>query len=840
MPDVPRWTDAEAWGAAPLKFLPTPLTVTIGRLNPQRRWRVSLANGLHVENEPPLRMILVGDRTVACYPVADEVQERLALVALVAQGWMPAAAWAAAWGLHRNTLSNWAWRYRHFGLDGLRDGLLPERQRLQAIVTAGQEMIAAQQGVGFTVAALEQELGRRQLGGLPRSALQWLWRQLAAALASSEDGQGTGAKAGPGLLPVDPGSSGDGNEAWLAQEPGADEAATAQDARPEDAGEQAPACPARAATGPAEDEAMRSGESAGADADRGAGVDETEAQSCAAEVSAVPAVQQPVPATAVPMRYGGLALALPALQGLLDPLEDYLQQAWGQRRWRYAPWALLSSFILYLVMGVLNPERVKAAPSRDFGPLLGRKRAPACITLRRRLPAMARTPTLVAGLQRALAVAYLRLGWVRPGAWLVDGHFSPYHGEQNWGKGWWPQRRLAVRGYFQDWVADRRGRPLWLHLTQGFELFTDQLPLIASGLRSLLTEAGADPDVVLVFDRGGYCAALFAALNALGIGWVTWLKGKVSLPKAAFTDQGSLPPSQRRPDEPGRTVHYTRTTHAVTGLGDVVPAIAWHEGDPRHQVALLSNLDARFPGRFTALQQIAMLDGRWAQENAYKAMTHDFDLDWTNGYDHEPAAATQVPNPTVRRLKQRRGQRTVQLRHAMDRAPELRTPKAAARNRRKIGMLKGQLTRIDDRLARLPETVPYATLRRAATVQLQPGRGVLIPILRAAAYHITLQMRDAVSTVFADHREWDKALDVILHTPGYYVPGVDAARVILDAPPGAQQPRYRRALELLISRLNAAPPHAPGRPDHPLRFDLASASPTRSPLHNAPEPLAPQ
>ena len=133
MPDVPRWTDAEAWGAAPLKFLPTPLTVTIGRLNPQRRWRVSLANGLHVENEPPLRMILVGDRTVACYPVADEVQERLALVALVAQGWMPAAAWAAAWGLHRNTLSNWAWRYRHFGLDGLRDGLLPERQRLQAV-----------------------------------------------------------------------------------------------------------------------------------------------------------------------------------------------------------------------------------------------------------------------------------------------------------------------------------------------------------------------------------------------------------------------------------------------------------------------------------------------------------------------------------------------------------------------------------------------------------------------------------------------------------------------------------------------------------------------------------
>jgi hypothetical protein len=55
---------------------------------------------------------------------------------------------------------------------------------------------------------------------------------------------------------------------------------------------------------------------------------------------------------------GGLALALPALQSLLDPLGDFLDQGWpgGQRGWRYAPWALLSAFILYLLMGVRNPE----------------------------------------------------------------------------------------------------------------------------------------------------------------------------------------------------------------------------------------------------------------------------------------------------------------------------------------------------------------------------------------------------------------------------------------------------------------------------------------------------
>lgn len=52
-------------GGRPLKFLPLPLAVTIGPLNPWRRSWVSLADGLHVENEPPWRMVLPEDKTAA-------------------------------------------------------------------------------------------------------------------------------------------------------------------------------------------------------------------------------------------------------------------------------------------------------------------------------------------------------------------------------------------------------------------------------------------------------------------------------------------------------------------------------------------------------------------------------------------------------------------------------------------------------------------------------------------------------------------------------------------------------------------------------------------------------
>ena len=101
MPDFPRLEAAAGWQGEPLSFLPVPLQVPIRHLHPRRRWRVTLANGLYVENTPPWRVILLGQRTVAHYSAEDRVQERLALVQLVTQGWMPATAWAAAFGLHR-------------------------------------------------------------------------------------------------------------------------------------------------------------------------------------------------------------------------------------------------------------------------------------------------------------------------------------------------------------------------------------------------------------------------------------------------------------------------------------------------------------------------------------------------------------------------------------------------------------------------------------------------------------------------------------------------------------------------------------------------------------------
>jgi plasmid stabilization system protein ParE len=345
-------------------------------------------------------------------------------------------------------------------------------------------------------------------------------------------------------------------------------------------------------------------------------------------------------------------------------------------------------------------------------------------------------------------------------------------------------------------------------VTQGLELFADQIPLVAEGLQALRAAAGHADPFVLVFDRGGYSAEVFRTLNVRGVGWVTWLRAKVALPTKAFADEAVLPS--------GRHIRYACFTYRVPGCHDHVAAIAWHEGDPLRQAALLHNTDRCQPGRWEPTHLIALLAGRWVQENSFKTMKATVDIAWTNGYRHLPAADTPVPNPEVQRLRARLALRSGQLRRAMDR-PVPRHPAAAARLRRRIGTLQGQITRLTRRLQQLPPTVAHGTLGRKTTAQLHPGRGLLFPVLRAAAYHLRLQLRVAIAAVFPDHREHHKVLRVLLSTPGRYAQTETADWVVLRRPP---LPPYAHALAACIAAVNADPPHSPSRPTLPLRLAL--------------------
>lgn len=714
-------------------------------------WSVTIAPSVVVVNDPPVRSIVVAGVLFARYRVGQRTEERLALVRLVDTRLLTQQELAWRWGIARNTLGNWVRAYRSHGVEGLLEVPAAVRQ------TMAEELRQAAE----TVLREHPDASLRERNRLLAARGQGMLRE--------RDWVGIRRALGIwGQLEFD-----------LSGQP----AVCATAVEPAAAAAPVVAIPAEMV-----------------------------------EVRAVEAVSEPVVVEAVPAgarssRYAGLALLLPAMAQLLAPILARLHQP-RKGRWRWGLDGWVQAIVLYLLAGHLNPEQTKLAGRREMGWLIGRYALPSCQTLRRLLPRLAEVDR-PRWIPLELARQYLRLGWVELGGWFIDGHFVPYHGQAELTKAWWPQRRLAVRGHHQYWVNDQRGRPLVAFLAHGFEVFAHTLPTVAQSLRDLLHSVGEAAVPVIVFDRGGYSARLFHALDAMGIGWITWRKGEVSLPAEAFTAQGKLE-TQHRPPQP---CWYAEHRMRVNGYRDDVLAVAWHAGEVDKQVALLSNLDRLAPGRYQPLAMIQLLEARWSQENYFQTSERRQDIGWLDGYPIEPMDETaQVPNPARRRVEDkllraehtrerwRRKMDTVHERFDRRRQP-ISWERFLAHNGNSRIFNRYMATcdaclQLDQQRQRLPERVPYATVHEHERDVIRLERGAVVVALRAAAYHIRQQLLDDAVPVFLDYRERAKFVDTLLHGGGWWLQRDDGIHVILHAP---EIPRYYRAAVALLTRWNRHP-----------------------------------
>ena len=161
-------------------FLPVPAEIPVCGHNPATIWSEALTRRLSIQNAPPHRLILLDGEMVFRYRLDNQVEERFLLLHLIANGWITARALARRWGVSRNTIGNWSWRYRFFGLDGLVDGRLPpEREVLQQLLSTGQAILCA--SPRLSLAALGRALEQAGYRELPPATL----RALRAALAET-------------------------------------------------------------------------------------------------------------------------------------------------------------------------------------------------------------------------------------------------------------------------------------------------------------------------------------------------------------------------------------------------------------------------------------------------------------------------------------------------------------------------------------------------------------------------------------------------------------------------------------------------------------------------------
>ena len=238
------------------------------------------------------------------------------------------------------------------------------------------------------------------------------------------------------------------------------------------------------------------------------------------------------------------------------------------------------------------------------------------------------------------------------GVLYVDGHVRVYHGSKSkLPRRYVSRQRLALRGITDYWVNDLLGRPFFTIssvFTTGLLdiLETDIVPTLlrdVPGQPSLqeLTDNPYCSKFLLIFDREGYSPDFFYRLWKQRIACQTYQK----FPKSQWPQSEFKPYMLKMPH--GEIINMELAERGLW-MGEKI----WVREIRRmcrsgHQTSVLST-------DFNAeIQAIAIhMFSRWSQENFFKYMMENFDIDSLAGYNLVGFNETKhVVNPKYRQLE---------------------------------------------------------------------------------------------------------------------------------------------------------------------------------------------
>ena len=368
------------------------------------------------------------------------------------------------------------------------------------------------------------------------------------------------------------------------------------------------------------------------------------------------------PANAV--AYGGVLAALPMLlrEGLLGAANRLFRLPAGF----YGLTTILLFVACMTLARVRNPESLRYQAPGEWGAILGLDRCPETKTLRRKLRLLASAEHTVRDWQSALARTWATEHQDDWATLAVDGHVKVYTGRNGrLPKHFVARQKLCMPASVSYWINALGGTPLLcLHKALDPKLIKaikqdvvpqlQQLGVVPEAAADLTKPEAGAPALTLVFDREGWSPDLFKRLARRGIACITWhknFKGKdwpqddfrtLEMPihgpagtSATTVDLAEQPIVLRN----GLTVRQIRRRLAN---GHQVPMITTHPQMPLHQVA-------------------GAMFSRWSQENFFKYLREQFNLDSLPTHDLDPLDPdAQVVNPvrraldkTIRRVRSR-------------------------------------------------------------------------------------------------------------------------------------------------------------------------------------------
>ncbi len=522
---------------------------------------------------------------------------------------------------------------------------------------------------------------------------------------------------------------------------------------------------------------------------------------------------------------GGVLTALPAL------LENGLfrHAAPGLPKGYYGA-ATMLLFLCFLFLARLRaPEHLRFEAPGEWGALLGLDRCPEVKTLRRKLQAFSSDEQAVGAWQAALARDWAARDPELAASLCVDGHVKVYAGRKgHLPKHFVPRQKLCLPAATSYWIHALDGAPfLCLHQ----EVDPGMVRILRETILPELHEMGvlpaeadpAAPALTLVFDREGWSPALFRHLASCGIACITWRKGR------------------KQPDWPADEFsRHAVPLHGPGGMREAPALLA------ERTVTLPNGLDVReirrltasghqapvittHPGMSTAEIAGAMFS-RWSQENWFKTMRTEFDLDAMP--EHALAAVdddTQVVNPVRRALDKAlgrlRGKATV-LRNRLFKAGKQPTTDALLAQLAEVECEIGELA---GKRRSIPKHVAAGSLDETQRLDAlpQPMRR-FCDTLRMIAYRAETAMMPCIAKAQGKKRNPRAALRALFSTEATILPDYPRKTLTIRILHLANK-AHSRHLRPLLETLNATKTVFPGT-DLTMLYELASDIDSENPF----------
>ena len=529
--------------------------------------------------------------------------------------------------------------------------------------------------------------------------------------------------------------------------------------------------------------------------------------------------------------HGGVLAALPMLlrAGLLGAANRLFRLPNG-----FYGLTTILLFVAFMTLArVRNPESLRYQAPGEWGAILGLDRCPETKTLRRKIRLLASAEHTVRDWQSALARTWATEHDDDWATLAVDGHVKVYAGRNGrLPKHFVARQKLCLPASVSYWINALGGMPLLcLHkaldpklikaLEQDVVPHLQQLGVVPEAAPDLTKPDAGVPALTLVFDREGWSPDLFKRLARRGIACITWhknFKGE-DWPQEDFRTlevlihgpAGTSATTVDLAEKPivlrnGLTVRQIRRRLAN---GRQVPVITTHPQMPLVQVA-------------------GAMFSRWSQENFFKYMREQFNLDSLSTHDLEPLDPdAQVVNPVRRALEKtirRVRSRLATARNRLTEALQEHHRDTASRLQADANALAAELDQLKQQRAHTLTHVRAGDLPEQDKLDALPvGGRLFLDLVRMIAYRAETRMMAPVITTQGKKPNARRLLRALLTSDANIIPQ-PAKRILRIQLLGLGSDACDRMLAPLVEELNATRTIYPGT-DLRLVYELAGDPP---------------